>query len=156
MNSQHSLHKLCLPEITPSLRYDANGLLQILDPVRGKFVALTPEEWVRQNFVDFLVNLRGVPRGRIANEVGIRQNGCRRRCDSVIYDDAACPIAICEYKAPTVTITEKVFDQIVRYNMKLRVRTLIVSNGLRHYCCSISPSFTNYIFLTDIPSYTQL
>lgn len=121
--------------------------------VRG---AHSQEEWVRQNFVAFLISNRGVPQTRIANEVGIKQNGCQRRCDSVIYDDAARPIAICEYKAPTVAITEKVFDQIVRYNMKLKVRTLIVSNGLSHFCCCLSEDCSKYIFLKDVPSYQQL
>lgn len=155
MTINHPITRLCLPEIDPSLRV-FNDILQIFDPVRCKYVALTPEEWVRQNFVSFLINNRSVPQGRIANEVAMRQNGCQRRCDSVIYDGSAAPIAICEYKAPSVPITEKVFDQIFRYNMQLGVGLLIVSNGLRHFCCSIDSANAGYAFLADIPHYPNM
>lgn len=157
MDIKHIITPLCLPPFEPRLRaIEGSDAVQIFDAVRGKHVALTPEEWVRQCFVSFLIKDRNVPAARIANEVGIQQNGCRRRCDSVIYDGAACPLAICEYKAPSVHISEKVFDQIVRYNMELGVSLLIVSNGLKHYCCRVSAATSQYFFLSDIPSYPQM
>lgn len=145
---------LNLPPIQPRLRKLQSGLMQIHDPLRGKFVALTPEEWVRQHFVRFLADHRAYPECRMANEVGIKHNGCQRRCDTIVYDNAAQPLAIVEYKAPEVDITAVTFDQIVRYNMVLGVRWLMVSNGLKHYCCRIDGE--KYAFLKDIPKYEEL
>lgn len=127
---------------------------QVFDRLRGKWVALTPEEWVRQHFVNFLIEYRHFPEVRMANEVSLLHNGCRRRCDTIVYDDFAQPIAIVEYKAPDISITERVFDQIARYNMVLHVHLLIVSNGMKHYCCRIEDE--NYYFLKDVPSYDNL
>lgn len=148
--------KLNLPTYDARLRRDARGAVQIYDRLRAKYVCLTPEEWVRQHFVNFLIEHRGYPAAFMANEVGLRLNGCLRRCDSIIYDRSARPAAIVEYKAPEVGITPMVFDQIVRYNMVLRVGHLIVSNGMRHYCCRIDPEANTYIFLKDIPPYENV
>ncbi|MCD8388272.1 MAG: type I restriction enzyme HsdR N-terminal domain-containing protein [Bacteroidales bacterium] len=146
--------KLNLPEYEYEVRHLADGTLQIHDRLRGKFVALTPEEWVRQHFVNFLIAHRGYPPHLMANEVGIRHNGCLRRCDTIIYDHYATPIAIVEYKAPEIEITSRVFDQIVRYNMVLKVRSLMVSNGMAHYACRIEGD--SYHFLRDVPLYDNL
>ena len=127
----------------------------IFDRLRRKFVALTPEEWVRQHFVNFLISRRAYPEGLMANEVSMVHNGCRRRSDTVIYDREASPLAVVEYKAPEVSITEKVFDQIVRYNMVWGVKWLMVTNGLQHYCCRCLPDGT-YKFVKDIPEYNSL
>lgn len=148
--------KLNLPEFDIALRRTADGHLQVADRLRGKFVALTPEEWVRQHFVNFLIEYRGYPPALMANEVGIRHNGNLRRCDTVVYDASARPVAIVEYKAPTVTITESVFDQVARYNMVLGVRWLMVSNGISHFCCEFSYVTGSYRFVKDIPVYTGL
>lgn len=129
---------------------------QIFDPVRLKWVALTPEEWVRQHFVDWLISAKGYSPYRIANEVGIKLNTMSRRCDTVVYDGYSRPAVIVEYKAPTVTINQKVFDQIVRYNMVLQARMLIVSNGLSHYCCLMDYSNHSYRFLPEIPTAAEL
>lgn len=128
----------------------------MFDRCRRKFVALTPEEWVRQHFVNFLIEYRGYPVSLIANEVSLRHNGNLRRCDTVIYNSSAHPLAIVEYKASTVSISESVFDQIVRYNMVMGVRWLMVSNGIRHYCCEVDVEHNTYRFLKEIPSYSQL
>lgn len=145
-----------LPAYDHQLRRDSRGAVQIYDRLRAKYVCLTPEEWVRQHFVNFLIEHRGYPAAFMANEVGLRLNGCLRRCDTIIYDHSARPAAIVEYKAPEVQITEAVFDQIVRYNMVLSVRHLIVSNGMRHYCCRIDPADGAYVFLRDIPFYGDI
>lgn len=129
---------------------------QIFDPLRKKYVALTPEEWVRQNFVAFLINYKNFPAGLMNNEVALIQNGIKRRCDSFVADRSGNPFVIVEYKAPEVEITQKVFDQIVRYNLVLKAKYLIVSNGLHHYCCLIDYINHNYSFLPDIPTYDQL
>ena len=128
----------------------------IWDPIRKKFVALTPEEWVRQHFVNYLMTGKGYPAGLLANEVTVKLNGTSKRCDTVVYDSYLSPLAIVEYKAPHIEITHNVFDQIVRYNMVLHVRYLIVSNGLRHFCCKVNYEERTYDFLEDIPPYQML
>lgn len=148
--------KLNLPEFDIPMRCSTSGQMQVFDRCRRKYVALTPEEWVRQHFVNFLIEYREFPVSLIANEVSLRHNGNLRRCDTVIYNSSAHPLAIIEYKASTVTITESVFDQIVRYNMVMGVRWLMVSNGIRHYCCEVDLGHHTYRFLKEIPSYSQL
>ena len=128
----------------------------IWDPIRKVWTALTPEEQVRQAFVSYLVNYKGVPLSHIANEQTIDLNGMKRRCDSVVYNRAGNPAVIVEYKSPAVTVTQKVFDQISRYNIVLRVDYLMVSNGLKHYCVRMNYDAGTYSFLTDIPDYSQL
>ena len=128
----------------------------ILDIIRRQHVALTPEEWVRQHFVHFLINHKGYPQSLMANEVQLKLNGMSRRCDTVIYDRSLHPLIIVEYKAPSVNITQKVFDQIYRYNMVLQVDYLIVSNGMAHYCCKLDYTTRSYQFISEIPEYTQV
>lgn len=132
------------------------GKITIWDPIRKMWTALTPEENVRQAFLSYLVNHKGYPASHIANEQSIELNGMSRRCDSVIYDKSGTPKVIVEYKAPTVTISQKVFDQIARYNLVLHVDYLIVSNGLKHYCVKMEYPTGKYVFLRDIPDYASL
>ena len=108
---------LSLPDVSMRLRRCPDGVIRVFDPLRRRWVAFTPEERVRQHFVAFLVASMHYPPGRMANEVAISHNGRSRRCDTVIYDSAAQPVAVIEYKSPAVVITEKTFDQIIRYNM---------------------------------------
>ena len=133
-----------------------DGKNAIWDVIRRKYVALTPEEWVRQHFVHFLVDHKGYPQALMANEVAISLNGMSRRCDTVLYNRTLTPRMIIEYKAPHIPITQKVFDQICRYNLVFRVDYLIVSNGLSHYCCRMDYERQSYRFLADIPVYSEL
>ena len=128
----------------------------ILDVIRRQYVALTPEEWVLQHFVHLLIGHKGYPQALMANEVQLKLNGMNRRCDTVVYDRTLKPRVIVEYKAPTVNITQQVFDQICRYNMVLQVEYLIVTNGLAHYCCRIDYATRSYTFLQEIPHYDQI
>lgn len=128
----------------------------ILDVIRRQYVALTPEELVRQHFVHYLIEHKGYPQSLMANEVQLKLNGMSRRCDSVVYDRSLKPRVIVEYKAPTVNITQQVFDQICRYNMVLQVDYLIVSNGLVHYCCKIDYNTCSYTFLEEVPYWKEL
>lgn len=132
------------------------GKYCIFDILRKKYVALTPEEWVRQHFVHYLINSKGFPQGLLANEVQIALNATKKRCDTVLYRRDLSARLIVEYKAPTVEITQAVFDQITRYNMVLKVDYLIVTNGLRHYCCQIDYANQTYCFLPEIPAYGDL
>ena len=133
-----------------------DGKLHVFDVLRRKYVALTPEEWVRQQFVHFLIGQKGYPAECIGNEISINLNGTKKRCDTVIYDGNAQPTMIVEYKSPQVEITQQVFEQISRYNIKLRVKWLIVSNGLQHYCCKIDYESGTYQFVEEIPAYNNI
>ena len=128
----------------------------VLDILRRKYVALTPEEWVRQHFVHYLIHCKGYPAECIGNEISLTLNGTRKRCDSVVYGQNAQPIMIIEYKSPQVEITQQVFEQISRYNIKLRVEWLVVSNGLQHYCCHINYESGTCQFVEDIPAYSDI
>lgn len=128
----------------------------IFDTLRKKYVSLTPEEWVRQHFTHLLIERKGYPAGLLANEVQVNLNGTRKRCDTVLYNRDLSARMIIEYKAPHVEITQAVFDQITRYNMVLKVDYLIVTNGVNHYCCKIDYRENSYIFLPDVPAYSDL
>ncbi|MDR2918272.1 MAG: type I restriction enzyme HsdR N-terminal domain-containing protein [Tannerella sp.] len=146
---------LNLPSYTPKVS-QKNGKNLIFDPIRRKHVALTPEEWVRQHFVNYLISEKEYPAGLIANEVAISVNSLSKRCDTVVYNCFLEPLVVVEYKAPSVPITQNVFEQIARYNISLRVQFLIVSNGLQHYCCEIDYINQTYTYLEEIPFYSSL
>lgn len=146
---------LSLPAAELRLSRDESGL-KVYDVLRAKAVALTPEEWVRQHFVHFLIQQMGYPQGLMANELALVQNGRRRRCDTVVHDRHGRPLVIVEYKRPTVAVTQQVFDQIARYNSVLSARWLVVSNGLRHYCCRFNDDGQGYTFVPQLPEYDEL
>ena len=146
--------ELNLPPYTPKIK--KNDKLYIWDQIRSKYVALTPEEWVRQHFINYLITEKQYPASLIANETQISLNTQRKRCDSVVYDNKLNPLVIVEYKSPDVKITQEVFDQIARYNIVLRVKYLIVSNGLEHYCCRIDYDNLSFEYLSEIPLYGAL
>lgn len=130
--------------------------MEIYDSLRRKYVALTPEEWVRQHFVNWLISYKEYPTSLMANEAGIKLNSLTRRCDTVVYDQHLDPLMIIEYKESNISITQDVFDQIVRYNTVLKVQYIVVSNGVKHYCCKMNYEKQSYDFLTDIPNYREL
>ena len=129
---------------------------QIFDILRRKYIALTPEEWVRQHFVHFLIEHKGYPAALLANEIQLKCGDKTLRADSVLYSRELRPRMIIEYKAPHITLTQKVFDQISIYNMLLHVDYLVVSNGLQHYICKMDYNDKKYLFLEDIPDYEEL
>jgi len=131
----------------------ACGKSQIYDFLRRKYVALTPEEWVRQHFTHYLVEHLDYPQTLLANEVELAIGQKRLRCDSVVYDRRLQPRMIIEYKAPTVGLSQKTFDQVATYNLMLRVDFLVVSNGLQHFCCQMNYERMSYSFLKEIPRY---
>ena len=130
-------------------------ILKVFDPLRGKYVALTPEEYVRQHFTAWMTGSLGYPASLMDNEVSLRLNDTSRRCDTVVFRPDGTPSVIVEYKAPTVAITQEVFDQIARYNIVLRSHYLIVSNGLRHFCCEMDYEKETYRFIPRIPTWTS-
>ncbi len=156
-NNQQKYPQLNLPATRLQVKVCDDGITRVFDRLRQKFVALTPEEWVRQHFTANMIENLGYPAALMGNEVMITLNGTMRRCDTVVYAHTGLtPLMIVEYKAPHVAITQRVFDQIFRYNMVLNVRWLVVSNGLSHYCCEINYKERNYKFLPSIPTYAEI
>lgn len=149
------MQKLNLPEYTFSIRSGKPGQL-IFDSIRKKYVRLTPEEWVRQNFIQFLVSEKKYSPALLAVETGVNVNNNPQRADLIVFDRQGNPAMVVEFKAPEVKITQQTFDQVARYNMPLKVKFLIVSNGLQHYCCQIDYDSGTYTFLPDIPEFTAM
>ena len=148
--------ELNLPKYNMRISRDRNNNIKIFDSIRKKFVSLTPEEYVRQHFTNWLINYLHYPIGLIANEVKISLNSTIKRCDTIVYSNMGDPMMIIEYKAPHISINQKVFDQIVRYNMVLKTKYLVVSNGMQHYCCIIDYDNNSYHFIPHITTYEEL
>lgn len=123
----------------------------IFDPIRKKFVIRTPEEWVRQHTIQFLIHEKNIPQIRIQIEKEIQLHGVKKRYDIVVYNPDGSLHLIVECKAPSITINQAVFDQIARYNLALKATYLMVTNGLNHYYCQMDYKNERYIFLKELP-----
>jgi len=132
------------------------GDTYIYDTIRKQYLKLTPEEWVRQHLVHYLMDCKNTPKGLIAVEMALEYNTMQKRSDIVVFDRRGQPLMIVECKAPTVAITQKVFEQVAMYNLTLQVPYLIVSNGLTHYCCHVNLKEQSFSFLREFPDYKQL
>lgn len=146
---------LNLPPYPFKISDDGNGQLSLFDEIRKKSIILTPEEWVRQHFVQYLIRQKNYPRSLIRLEGGLRLNGLQKRTDIVLFNNAGERILIVECKAPSVTIDQRAFDQVARYNMTHKVSLLAVSNGLQHYYCTIDHEKKTYRFIEELPVYGQ-
>ncbi|MBU2651524.1 MAG: type I restriction enzyme HsdR N-terminal domain-containing protein [Bacteroidetes bacterium] len=135
---------------------EEEGRRMIFDPVRKKYVALTPEEWVRQNFLQYLIRGKKYPATLLRVEASFRIHGLSLRADILASDPQGQPLMIVECKAPDVKITQEVFDQAARYNMKWQSPYLTVTNGISHFCSRIFIREERIEFLQDIPSYMDL
>jgi hypothetical protein len=133
-----------------------DGQFRIFDEIRKKYVALTPEEWVRQHFIMYMLNEKQVPAGLIVLEKKLILNTMTRRPDILIHDRQGKPLMIIECKAPEVKISQDTFDQVARYNSVIRVPYLVVTNGLQHYCCLMDYDKQTYKYLEDIPDYKTI
>lgn len=149
------MQALQLPQYSQKIK-ELNNQKFIFDRVRKKYVTLTPEEWVRQNFISYLIEGMNYPESLIANEIEINLYGLSRRCDSVVYSRKGKPVMIIEFKAPKIPISQKVFEQISAYNLQLKVNYLIISNGLKHYCIQLDKKTGKASVLKSIPSYNDL
>jgi len=132
---------------------DNDGQLTMFDEFRKKHIIITPEEWVRQHFVQYLINQKKYPKSLIKLEGGLKLNGMAKRSDIVVFNPNGEKILMVECKAPSVTIDQKVFDQVARYNMTHKVGMLAVTNGLNHYYCRIDFENSAYKFIADLPVY---
>lgn len=146
------MQQLNLPAYTFRLK-EEKGLVRIFDPVRKKYFVLTPEEWVRQNFVQFLAGERNYPFSLIAIEVGLKYNQLQKRADILIYNTKGEPLLMVECKAPEVKISQDTFDQLARYNMAFKVKYLVVTNGMNHFCCEMNYETNTYQYLDMIPAF---
>jgi len=147
--------KLNLPEYSFKLR-SKDQITQIFDRFRKKYVVLTPEEWVRQNFMNYLVDEMFYPESLTKIETGIKVNRTSQRGDAVIYDTLGKPFVIVECKAPGIKISQDTFDQAARYNMTLKVKYMMITNGINHFCCSFDYNNSSYQFLKEIPAYSTI
>ena len=148
---------LNLPPIGARIRNGADGHEEIFDSLRRRYVRLTPEEWVRQHFVGYLVGSLHYPAPLLQNEVKLNVNGVERRCDTVLFDRrGGRPRLIVEYKAPDVALTQRVFQQVNSYNSVLRADYLMVSNGREHYCLHLDYVAGRAEFLATLPSFKEL
>lgn len=128
----------------------------IYDALRGRYVRLTPEEWVRQHFIRHLVQDLGYPRALIAVEMAFTYQRMPRRADIVVHDRQGRPLLMVECKAPGVTIGQQTFDQVARYNRVVQAKYLVVTNGHVHYACVLDPARNTYRFLDALPRYEAL
>ncbi len=125
----------------------------IFDRVRKRYVLLTPEEWVRQNFMLYLIREKNYPESLLSVERQFSLNDLLFRFDLVAYNRSGSPLLIAEFKAPDVKISQKAFDQVVRYNMALKVERVVVSNGIQHFACEVDYKNNSYKFLKDVPEF---
>jgi len=146
---------LNLPQYNLKIK-QSEGKSSVFDIIRKKYVALTREEWVRQNFIHFLIEEKHYPQSLISVEYSMKLLKMHKRSDIVLFDNQGSPRLIVECKAPEIKISQDTFDQAARYNMSLKVDYLIVTNGLDHYCCKINYEKESYEFLTDIPDYSLI
>ena len=146
------MQKLNLPQVKFRIKSKENKQF-IFDIIRKKFMVLTPEEWVRQHVIHFLINVKEIPKSIIAVEKQLTINTLIKRFDILVFNTKGFPQIIIECKSPSVKITQKTFDQIARYNLKLNAEYLMVTNGLQHYFCKLDHENKQYKFLEDLPNY---
>ena len=146
------MQKLNFPAYTFRFKNSENKVA-IFDDIRKKFILLTPEEWVRQHVVKFLLEEKKYPKAHINVEKVLKINGLTKRYDVSVFQPDGKIHLLVECKAPDVVITQNVFDQIARYNMTLDAGYLMVTNGLNHYFCQIDKEREQYVFLRDLPQY---
>ncbi len=125
----------------------------IFDVIRRKYVVLTPEEWVRQHFIIYLIEHKNYPSSLVSVEMSLKVNNIQKRSDIVVFNRQGIPFLMVECKAPTVKINQAVFDQIARYNFNLKVQYMVVTNGLKHFCCAYDYDKSTYLFLDHIPEF---
>jgi hypothetical protein len=148
-----------IPLNLPAFEYKIKGegsKSSIFDPIRRKYVALTPEEWVRQHFINFLHKEKAYPYSLMKVEGGLKYNSQAKRADIVIFNTSGIASVVVECKAPEVKINTEVFEQAARYNMELKAKYIIVTNGIGHYCCSMDYVLGAFAFLDNIPDFSAL
>lgn len=147
------MQQLNFPSYSFRLKNSENKVA-IFDEIRKKFILLTPEEWVRQHVVSFLIKEKNYPKSHINVEKLIKINDINKRYDIVVYQPNGTIFLLVECKAPEVAVTQNTFDQIARYNLTLKANYLMVTNGLNHYFCQMDFEKEQYVFLKDVPEFS--
>ena len=146
------MQELNFPSYLFRLKSSENKTL-IFDIIRKKYVVLTPEEWVRQHVIKYLLEQKKYPISLISIEKQLKINSLTKRVDIIVFNTDGNPEIIVECKAPNISISQHTFDQIARYNLRLKANHLMVTNGLNHYYCQMDVDKETYLFLRDIPEY---
>lgn len=149
------MQKLNFPSFSFRFKNSKNKV-SIFDEIRKKFIILTPEEWVRQHTVQFLVQQKNYPKSHINVEKLVKVNHINKRYDIVVFLSNGDLFLLVECKAPEVKITQATFDQIARYNLKLKAQYLMVTNGLNHYFCQMDFENERYLFLEELPNFISI
>tara|TARA_B100000949_G_C13896730_1_gene290983 strand:- start:59 stop:505 length:447 start_codon:yes stop_codon:yes gene_type:complete len=144
--------QLNLPKVALKTK-SVEGTIQVFDVIRKKYFVLTPEEWVRQHFIHYLNNEKNYPMGLMGVEKMVKYNALKTRADIVLYTTEGKAKMIVECKAPNVKITQDTFNQIAKYNFKLKVQFLVVTNGMQHFCCKMDYEKNINCFLEEVPAF---
>jgi hypothetical protein len=150
------MEKLNLPEVNFNTQTNSKGKTEVFDIIRRKYISFTPEEYVRQSFIHFLVDHKNFPPSLMAVEKALKVNNMTKRTDIVQYNKMGKAIIIIECKAPHIKIDENTFSQAAMYNMKMKVDYLIMTNGINHYCGKIDYEKNSLVYLKDIPDFNSL
>jgi len=150
------MQKLNLPNFEFTTRTNSNGKTEIFDSIRKKYLVLTPEEHVRQNFIQYLIKYKDFPASLMAVEKGLKVNTRNKRADIVQYNNIGKAILIVECKAPNIKIDQITFSQAAMYNMEMKVEYLIMTNGINHYCGKIDYNLQSINYMKDIPNFKEL
>lgn len=149
------LEKLNLPAYEYRIA-EKNNQVEIFCLIRKRFVLLTPEEWVRQHFINFLVSQHKYPKSMIQVEKEILYNRLRKRFDIVVYNPMGKALMLIECKASSVKLSENTFQQAAVYNLNLQSEFLVITNGMQHYCCRIDHKLKKYDFIQSLPEYPSI
>ena len=144
--------QLNLPKVALKTK-SVEGTIQVFDVIRKKYFVLTPEEWVRQHFIHYLNNEKNYPMGLMGVEKMVKYNALKTRADIMLYTTEGKAKMIVECKAPNVKITQDTFNQIAKYNFKLKVPFLVVTNGMQHFCCRMDYENNSISFLEEVPTF---
>lgn len=147
------MQTLNLPFFDWDIRQEATGVTTIFDPLRKKHIVLTPEEWVRQHFVQYLIKHLQYPQSLIQLERAHIYNTLSKRTDILVFDRLGKPYMLIECKASHIKIEDKVFRQVSVYNQSIKAKYLVVTNGMQHYCCAIDHASNSFKFMDQLPEY---
>lgn len=151
----HKMYKLSLPEYKYTLKKE-HGKPYILDTVRKKYVRLTPEEWVRQHIINYLIVHKKYPQSLMQVELGLELYSLTKRADILCYKTDGTPLLLVECKAPEITLNQSVCEQIAHYNIQLKAPLLLITNGIQHIICKIDITNKTYSFLPEMPNYVEI
>jgi hypothetical protein len=148
------MHQLNLPPFDYKIR-EINGKAAIFDNLRKKFIILTPEEWVRQHFVNLLITQYKYPKSLIKLESGLKYNRLQKRSDIVVYDRSGNIFLLVECKSADIKISQNTFEQVARYSLSLKAQHIAITNGLQNFCCSVNHEEAGYQYLNDLPLFSS-